>query len=94
MDKSKDLILWLNQIGINDIVDHSDKNQICLAVIRNFEKSKVREQFDFTKKELLRSQKTQHEHDHFLNQVIESTSNPIFYKGGEGLYRVCKTAFA
>ncbi len=91
---NENLIKEINKIGINDLVVKSNLNQVCLGLIRNFEKTKVLEQFDFTKKELLRSQKTQNEHDHFLNQVIESTSNPIFYKGREGRYLGCNIAFA
>ncbi len=91
---SENLIQDINKIGINDIVVKSNISQVCLGLIRNFKKTKVIEQFDFTKKELLRSQKTQSEHDHFLNQLIESTSNPIFYKGKEGRYFGCNKAFA
>lgn len=80
--------------GYNDIVPKSDSCQLCIALIRNYEKTKAFEQLDFTKKELLRSQKSQNEHEYFLNQIIESTTNPIFYKGKAGRYLGCNKAFA
>ncbi len=78
----------------NDIVIKADNSQLCLALIRNYEKARAIEQFDFTKKELLRNQHSLNEHDNFLNQVIESTENPIFYKGLGGRYLGCNEAFA
>ena len=91
---SSDLVQTVFKHGKNDIVPRNDKCQVCFALIRNFEKTNTRNQADFTRKELLRTQKTQHEHESFLNQVIESTTNPIFYKGLEGRYLGCNTAFA
>jgi|GEM_PF-3527974 len=77
-----------------DIILKSDLNQTCLALIRTYEKLNEIERFDFTRKELIRSQKSQIEHENFLNQVIESTTNPIFYKGKNGRYLGCNSAFA
>lgn len=77
-----------------DLVSKPNKGQLVYSIITNFEKTKTYSQAEFTQKELLRLQKTQTEHDNFLNQVIESTSNPIFYKGTEGRYYGCNTAFA
>ncbi|MBI9053969.1 MAG: PAS domain S-box protein [Bacteroidales bacterium] len=78
----------------SDIILKTDLNQTCLALIRTQEKLNEIKQFDFTKKELMRSQQSQIEHEHFLNQVIESTTNPIFYKGTNGRYLGCNKAFA
>jgi PAS domain S-box-containing protein len=78
----------------NDIVSKTDNTQISLSLIRNYEKARATKQFDFTKKELLRNQHSLKEHYNFLNQVIESTENPIFYKGSGGIYLGCNEAFA
>lgn len=77
-----------------DLVAKSNKDHVVFGIINNFEKTKTYSQTEFAQKELIRLQKTQSEHDHFLNQVIESTTNPIFYKGTEGRYYGCNTAFA
>lgn len=78
----------------NDIISKTDNAQIGLTIIRNYEKLKAINQLEFTKKELLRSQQSQNEQHNFLNQVIESTENPIFYKGTGGRYLGCNEAFA
>ena len=90
----KELIQKVYQNINNDIVIGQNKSQIALAIIRAFECAKSIKQADFNQKELLRSQKTISEHDYFLNQVIESTTNAIYLKGIDGRYWGCNTAFA
>lgn len=77
-----------------DVILKPNINQSCLALIRAFQKQKDAKQSDFTRKELIRSHQSQLEHEHFLNQIIESTTNPIFYKGTNGRYLGCNNAFA
>ncbi len=91
---NKPLLEFVLQKPKMDIVRKDNLNQLAYSIINNFEKTQTLNQNEFAKKELIRLQKTQSEHDHFLNQVIESTSNPIFYKGTEGRYFGCNTAFA
>jgi len=78
----------------NDIITDRSTKQLSLALIRIFECTKNIKQADFTQKELLRSQMTITEQDYFLNQVIESTTNPIYLKNVEGRYWGCNNAFA
>lgn len=78
----------------NDLVIKNNNEQISLGLIRNFEKTQATQQLEFTKDELIHSQLSQNENYNFLNQVIESTDNPIFYKGVNGFYLGCNQAFA
>lgn len=77
-----------------DLTTKDRSNQVAYSIIKCYQKTITLNQSEFAQKELMRLQKTQTEHDNFLNQVIESTSNPIFYKGSEGRYFGCNTAFA
>lgn len=88
------LVKTVYKSGVHEIVSKSNPLEVGLSMVRCFKRSNFMRQYDFTRRELLRSQKTQNEHDHFLNQVIESTSNPIFYKGTKGRYLGCNKAFA
>jgi PAS domain S-box-containing protein len=91
---NSDLIQLALKNKNSDVVLMSNIKQTCLALIRTFERQKDSKQLDFTKKELIRSQLSQIEHEHFLNQIIESTTNPIFYKGTNGRYLGCNNAFS
>lgn len=91
---NSDLIQLALKNKNSDVILMSNIKQICLSLIRTFERQKDSKQLDFTKKELIRSQLSQIEHEHFLTQVIESTTNPIFYKGINGRYLGCNNAFA
>lgn len=77
-----------------DLVTKDRTSQVAYSIIKCYQKTITLNQSEFAQKEIIRLQKTQTEHDNFLNQVIESTSNPIFYKGTEGRYFGCNTAFA
>jgi PAS domain S-box-containing protein len=91
---NSDLIQLALKNKNSDVILMSNIKQTCLALIRTFERQKDSKQLDFTKKELIRSQLSQIEHEHFLNQIIESTTNPIFYKGTNGRYLGCNNAFS
>jgi len=91
---NSDLIRIALKSKNSDVILKLNIKQTCLALIRTFERQKETKQLDFTKKELIRSQQSQIEHEHFLNQLIESTTNPIFYKGTNGRYLGCNNAFA
>ncbi|MBI9066641.1 MAG: PAS domain S-box protein [Salinivirgaceae bacterium] len=82
------------QLGANDFINKNKLNRLVYSIEREIEQQKHRQELTKLKLEFESHQQVLDEQNQLINQLIEATSNPIFYKNKKGIYLGCNQAFA